>query len=70
MNKLLEEIPRTARFINFDHEEEFHLDLNNLGVTINYNFDEASKELHYHLKIPKIALLIMTPSYPNYPLVL
>ena len=53
MNKLLEEMPRTARFIDFDHEEEFHLDLNNLGVTINYNFDEASKELHYHLKIPK-----------------
>lgn len=53
MNELLEEMPRTARFINFDYEEEFHLDLNNLGVTINYNYVEASKELRYQLKIPK-----------------
>ncbi|WP_208630724.1 hypothetical protein [Maribacter litoralis] len=53
MNELLEEMPRTARFINFDYEEEFHLDLNNLGATINYNYDEASKELRYQLKIPK-----------------
>ena len=38
---------------DFDYEEEFHLDLNNLGVTINYNYDEASKELRYQLKRPK-----------------
>jgi len=33
--------------------QEFHLDLNKLGVSITYNYDEDSKELQYELVIPK-----------------
>ncbi|SFR72997.1 hypothetical protein [Maribacter stanieri] len=54
---LIEKLPKTASFVNFDSEQEFHLDLNNLGVTITYSLDEEAEELLYILQIPKHNLL-------------
>ncbi|HDZ06097.1 hypothetical protein LCGC14_0129350 [marine sediment metagenome] len=54
---LIEKLPKTAAYVNFDSEQEFHLDLNNLGVMISYSFDQEAKELSYTLMIPKHNLL-------------
>ncbi|WP_424000061.1 hypothetical protein [Maribacter sp. IgM3_T14_3] len=51
--KLVSEMPKKAEFTNLDLVQEFHLDLNKLGVSITYNYNEDSKELQYELIIPK-----------------
>ncbi len=48
---MLDELPRMARYTNFDFVEEFHLDLNNLGIVIAYSAEDD--QLHYKLKMPK-----------------
>ncbi|MDF4202961.1 hypothetical protein PXD56_08350 [Maribacter sp. SA7] len=53
---LIEEMPKTAKYINYDSEQEFHLDLNNLGINISYLFNEESKELIYRLSIPRSSI--------------
>ena len=50
---MLDAMPKKANYINNDYEEEFHLDLNKLGISISHNYDEESKLLYYNLKIPK-----------------
>ncbi|WP_405397075.1 hypothetical protein [Maribacter sp. Asnod2-G09] len=50
---LLAEMPKIGEYTNLDYEQEFHLDLNQLGVSINYVYNEENKELQYELIIPK-----------------
>jgi|GEM_PF-1215658 len=50
---MLEAMPKKAQYINLDYEEEFHLDLNKLGIVISYNYDEEANLLAYELKMPK-----------------
>lgn len=45
--------PQKAEYGYFDDEEEFHILLNNLGVTISFTYDENDGLLEYVLKIPK-----------------
>jgi len=51
--KLLAEMPKIGEYTNLDYEQEFHLDLNQLGVSITYVYNEENKELQYELIIPK-----------------
>ena len=44
---------KTARYTHPDLSQEFHLDLNNLGVSMAYNYDKEANVLHYELMIPK-----------------
>ncbi|WP_282049870.1 hypothetical protein [Maribacter aquivivus] len=50
---LLAEMPKIGEYTNLDYEQEFHLDLNQLGVSITYVYNEENKELQYELIIPK-----------------
>ncbi|RAJ12773.1 hypothetical protein [Arenibacter echinorum] len=50
---MLDAMPKKANYIKNDYEEEFHLDLNKLGISISYNYDEEGKILRYELKMPK-----------------
>ena len=50
---MLDAMPKQANYINNDYEEEFHLDLNKLGISISYNYDEENNLLRYDLKMPK-----------------
>ncbi|WP_324027149.1 hypothetical protein QSV08_05050 [Maribacter sp. BPC-D8] len=50
---LLAEMPKIGEYTNLDYEQEFHLDLNQLGVSITYVYNEENKELQYELVIPK-----------------
>lgn len=53
MLDLMEAMPKKANYINLDYEEEFHLDLNKLGIGISYSYNEEAKLLAYELKMPK-----------------
>ncbi|GHC50756.1 hypothetical protein [Ulvibacter litoralis] len=48
---LVAEMPKKANYTNLDFEEEFHLDLNSLGISIHYTLE--NDQLHYKLKMPK-----------------
>ena len=50
---MLDAMPKKANYIKNDYEEEFHLDLNKLGISISYNYEEEGKVLRYDLKMPK-----------------
>ncbi|GBF19377.1 hypothetical protein C21_01542 [Arenibacter sp. NBRC 103722] len=50
---MLDAMPKKANYIKNDYEEEFHLDLNKLGISISYNYEEEGKILRYYLKMPK-----------------
>ncbi|MBT2162802.1 hypothetical protein [Zobellia barbeyronii] len=51
--EVIEEMPKMAKYNNLDFEEDFHLDLNNLGISITYNYEVEEKLLRYELKMPK-----------------
>lgn len=50
---MLEAMPKKGQYSNLDYEEEFHLDLNKLGIVISYNYDDEANLLAYELKMPK-----------------
>lgn len=45
------EMSKKAIYTNLDFEEEFHLDLNSLGISIQYTVE--GDQLRYELKMPK-----------------
>ncbi|WP_339714270.1 hypothetical protein [uncultured Kriegella sp.] len=45
--------PQKAEYGYFDYQEEFHILLNSLGVTVSLTYDEKDGLLEYALKIPK-----------------
>lgn len=53
--KMIENLPKKANYSYFDSSEDFNLDMNNLGIVMNYSYSENEEEgpvLEYHLKIP------------------
>ncbi|CAM4409667.1 hypothetical protein [Zobellia nedashkovskayae] len=50
---MVEEMPKMGKYNNLDFEEDFHLDLNNLGISITYNYEVEGELLRYELKMPK-----------------
>ncbi|CAM4403270.1 hypothetical protein [Zobellia nedashkovskayae] len=50
---VVEEMPKMGKYNNLDFEEDFHLDLNNLGISITYNYEVEGELLRYELKMPK-----------------
>ncbi|MBU2996307.1 hypothetical protein KO500_07665 [Cellulophaga baltica] len=50
--ELILRMPKMANYNHDNYEEEFHLDLNNLGITITYSFDEQTNTLLYKLIMP------------------
>ncbi|WBU89063.1 hypothetical protein [Cellulophaga omnivescoria] len=53
--KMIENLPKKANYSYFDSSEDFNLDMNNLGIVMNYNYyntKEKGAVLEYHLKIP------------------
>lgn len=54
IKELLEnDYPQKATYVYFDSEEEFHLQLNNLDISLSFTYDEVEGRLDYDLKIPK-----------------
>ena len=51
--EVIEEMPKMAKYNNLDFEEDFHLDLNNLGISITYSYEVEEEILRYELKMPK-----------------
>ncbi|MCK0156827.1 hypothetical protein MWU65_06525 [Cellulophaga sp. F20128] len=55
INKILENLSKMANYTSYDSSQDFNLDLNNLGIAMNYSYEESTEEgpiLEYHLKIP------------------
>ncbi|MEP0212959.1 MAG: hypothetical protein ABJD66_07085 [Cellulophaga sp.] len=52
--KMIENLPKKANYTYFDSSRDFNLDINDLGITMNYNYEDANEGpiLEYHLKIP------------------
>ena len=50
---VVEAMPKEARYTNPDYTEEFHLDINSLGISISYSYQEEGEKLFYELKMPK-----------------
>ncbi|PKB44384.1 hypothetical protein AX016_2603 [Cellulophaga sp. RHA19] len=52
--KMIENAPKKANYTYFDSSRDFNLDINDLGITMNYNYEDANQGpiLVYHLKIP------------------
>lgn len=47
------DLPKEAEYRYFDNKESFHILLNNLNVTITYDYNVTNGLLEYHLKVPK-----------------
>lgn len=65
---MISELPRQALFTKFDSEETVHLDLNNLGIAIEYTYvkdDEGNGKLSYSLKIATAELAAKGESLDN-----
>lgn len=55
INKMLENLPKTANYTSYDSSQDFNLDLNSLGIEMNYSYEESTEVgpiLEFHLKIP------------------
>jgi len=55
INKMLENLPKMANYTSYDSSQDFNLDLNSLGIEMNYSYEESTEVgpiLEYHLKIP------------------
>lgn len=54
MAKIIENLPKRANYTYFDSSQDFNLDVNNLGIAMNYHYENAEEGpvLVYHLKIP------------------
>ncbi|WP_405246469.1 hypothetical protein [Cellulophaga sp. Asnod2-G02] len=50
---VLEGMSKMARYRTPDLAQEFHLDLNNLGISITYDYDKDAGFLHYELIMPR-----------------
>ncbi|MCL5244513.1 hypothetical protein M4I21_01755 [Cellulophaga sp. 20_2_10] len=52
--KMIENAPKKANYTYFDSSRDFNLDINDLGITMSYNYEDANEGpiLVYHLKIP------------------
>jgi len=61
INKMLENLPKTANYTSYDSSQDFNLDLNSLGIEMNYSYEESTEVgpiLEYHLKIPASKIVI------------
>ena len=52
--KMIKNAPKKANYTYFDSSKGFNLDMNNLGIVMNYSYEnsEVGPILEYHLKIP------------------
>ncbi len=53
ISTLLTQMPRKANYNTPNSEEEFHLDINSLGIKISYSYNAEDNILQYNLAIPK-----------------
>ena len=60
--KMIENAPKKANYTYFDSSEDFNLDMNNLGIVMNYSYEnsEVGPILEYHLKIPASKISVDT----------
>lgn len=56
-NRFLEiienDLSKEAEYKYFDNKESFHILLNNLNISISYDYNETNGLLEYYLKVPK-----------------
>ncbi|MEO9893889.1 hypothetical protein [Aurantibacter sp.] len=52
-NIIENELPQEAIYSYFEVDEEFHILLNTVGISLGYTYDEATGLLDYSLTIPK-----------------
>lgn len=53
IESVMENLPAEAAYGHEDSVQQFNKDLNNLNISLGWDYDEADKTLQFQLKIPK-----------------